>query len=234
LVVRRARPELGVDFTAIKQPGEPDGDAGDQYAGLDQFDRLADDRWVDSSGAAVDRFAYGYDRAGNRTYKENLVDPARSEVYTNDNLGRLASFARGTLNAAKDGVTGTASRSQSWAYDALGNWDAVTTDGATQARTANRRNEVTGISGQTTPTYDANGNLTRDEAGRTFKYDAWDRLVEVRDGSDALVATFEYDGLGRRVRDTHGGVTKDLYYSAAGQVLEEAPVGGGAGAAQYV
>ncbi|MBO0698063.1 MAG: hypothetical protein J2P46_06700 [Zavarzinella sp.] len=233
IVVRRAHPEPGVDFTAIKLPGEPAGDGGDPYTGLDRFDRLVDARWVNGSGVDVDRSEYGYDRAGNPTYKENPVDPARSEAYAYDGLGRLTSFARGTLNAAKDGVTGT-SRSQGWDYDALGNWDAVTTDGDTQTRTANRRNEITGISGQTTPTYDGNGSLTRDEAGRTFKYDAWGRLVEVRDASDNLLAAFGYDGLGRRVRDARGGVTKDLYYSAAGQVLLELPAGGGAGATQYV
>jgi RHS repeat-associated protein len=231
-VVRRSHPQPGVDFTVIKQSGESDGDGGDPYTGLDRFGRLVDARWVNGSGADVDRHQYGYDRAGNRLYAEDLVNPALSEVYTHDALGRLTGSARGTLNAAKDGIDGTVGRSQTWDFDALGNWDSVTTDGATQARTANRRNEITSVGGATTPTYDANGNLATDETGRTFTYDAWNRLVEVRDASNAIVATFRYDALGRRVRETRGGVTRDLYYSAGGQVLQES--GGGPGASQYV
>jgi hypothetical protein len=50
--------------------------------------------------------------------------------------------------------------------------DAVTTNGTAQTRTANRRDEITAVAGLSTPTYDLNGNLTTDEAGRQFKYDA--------------------------------------------------------------
>jgi YD repeat-containing protein len=187
---------------------------------------------VNGSGSSLDRYQYGYDRVGIRLHREKLVDSTRSELNGYDALNRLTSFARGTLNGTKDAISGMASRSQGWDFDALGNWDSVTTDSSTQSRTANKRNEITSISGSTTPTYDANGNLTTDETGRTFKYDAWNRLVEVRDSSNTLLATFRYDGLGQRVRETRGGVTKDLYYSAAGQVLEERV--DGAAQAQYV
>jgi len=230
--VRRSHPQPGVDFSAVKLAAEPTGDAGDPYTGLDRFGRLVDSRWVNGSGADLDRFRYGYDRAGNRLYRENVVDPTRSELYAHDALDRLTSFQRGTLNVAKDGLTGAASRSQSWDFDALGNWDSVTTDTATQTRTANRRNEITSVSGATTPTHDLNGNLTVDEAGRQLKYDAWNRLVEVRDSGSNLLASFRYDGLGRRVRETRGGVTTDLYSSAAAQVVEERV--GGVVQSQYV
>ena len=32
--------------------------------------------------------------------------------------------------------------------------------------------------GFTTPTYDSNGNMNKDEAGNTYQYDAWDRIVK--------------------------------------------------------
>jgi YD repeat-containing protein len=102
----------------------------------------------------------------------------------------------------------------------LGNFNSVTTDGTTQTRTANQQNEITGISGAGAVTYDANGNLTADGSGNTYIYDAWNRLVAVKNNG-TTVASYSYDGLGRRITETHGSTTTDLYYSANWQVLEE-------------
>ncbi|MBA2227699.1 RHS repeat-associated core domain-containing protein [Thermogemmata fonticola] len=99
-------------------------------------------------------------------------------------------------------------------------------------RTHNAQNEITSISGAVLPTYDANGNLTRDEVGRQFVYDAWNRLVEVRDDSGETVKRYAYDGLHRRISETAGGVTTDFYYSDQWQVLEERV--GGQTTVQYV
>jgi RHS repeat-associated protein len=220
-VVIRSHPQPGIDLTYVKQGSESNGDAGDQYTGLDRFGRVVDQRWVNTStGTATDRFQYGYDRDSNPLYRDNLVNSAFGELYTYDGLDQLASFARGTLNSARTAISGTASRMQSWDYDALGNWDSVTTNGSTQTRSANKQNEVTSISGATTPTYDANGNMTGDETGKTFVYDAWNRLVTVKSGSTTL-ESFSYDGLNRRVTNTIGSTTTGLYYSAGWQVLEE-------------
>jgi RHS repeat-associated protein len=220
-VVTRAYPQPGVDLTYAKLSGESNGAAGDQYVGLDAFGRVIDQRWTTSGGTAKDRRQYGYDRDSNGLYAENLVSTSNSELYTYDGLNQLSTFASGTLNGTKDGLTGSASRSQSWDYDALGNFDSQTTDATAQTRTHNKQNEITSVSGATTPAYSANGNLTTDQAGRTFKYDAWNRLVEVRDSGSTLLATYRYDALGRRVRETRGSTTTDLLYSAAWQVLEE-------------
>ena len=86
-----------------------------------------------------------------------------SEVYTYDSLNQLASYKLGTLNGTKTDVTGSPSNSQSWDYDAVGNWDSITTNSTTQTRSANKQNEITSVSGATTPVYDSNGNLTTDE-----------------------------------------------------------------------
>src|SRR5262249_45080903 len=99
-----------------------------------------------------------------------------------DQLNQLVAFARGPLNGARDTVAAP-THSQSWSLDAVGNWTSVTTDGSTQGRTANQENEVTTLTsaGPTvTLTYDAAGNLTRDERGRLLVYDAWNRLVHVQ------------------------------------------------------
>jgi hypothetical protein len=61
-----------------------------------------------------------------------------------------------------DGVPDTVasnSRSQSWSFDALGNWSSVTTNGTAQNRTANQQNQITSITGLTTPVYDADGRI---------------------------------------------------------------------------
>jgi YD repeat-containing protein len=75
-------------------------------------------------------------------------------------------------------------------------------------------------------------DLTRDETGRQFVYDAWNRLVEVKDAAGATLKSYAYDGLDRRVQEIANGVTTDLYYSAAWQVLEERV--GGQTTVQYV
>jgi RHS repeat-associated protein len=216
-VVRRAHPQPGVDLTYIKQSGESNGDAGDQYTGLDRFDRVVDQRWLKTSdGSHTDRFKYGYDRNGNRLYRENLVNAVFSELYSYDQLNQLTSFSRGTLNGTKDAIVGTPSRSQSWDFDALGNFDSQTTDGVAQTRSHNKQNQITAISGLTTPAYDGNGNMTTDEQGRTLKYDAWGRFVEVKQGTTVL-ASYSHDGLKRRVAEG----SRALYYSAQWQVVEE-------------
>jgi RHS repeat-associated protein len=134
----------------------------------------------------------------------------------------VTAFARGTLSDTNsDSVpdtVATASRSQTWSFDALGNWSSVTTDGTAQSRTHNQQNEVT-AAGSATLTFDGNGNTTTDDAGRTLVYDAWNRLVQVKSGSTVL-ASFAPDALGRRVVE-NTGTAHDLYYSAAWQVLEE-------------
>jgi len=60
------------------------------------------------------------------------------------------------------------STTESWSLDALGNWSSVTLNGTAQTRTANQQNEITSISGLTTPGYDLNGNTTTDQAGNTL------------------------------------------------------------------
>lgn len=232
-VVRRGHSQPGIDQTAINLTGESNGDAGDKYTGLDRFGRVVDQRWVvAANGVAVDRFQYGYDRNSYRTYRDNLVNTAFGELYTYDGLNQMASFDRGTLNSGKTGLTGTASRTQSWDYDALGNWDSVTTNGTAQTRTHDKQNQITAVSGLTTPTYDAEGNLTKDQNGQQYVYDAWNILVRVKNSSGTTIAEYQSDGLGRRISESKGGTRTDLYYSDGWQVLEERV--GSAVKSQYV
>src|SRR5262249_40154653 len=134
-------------------------------------------RWLKASdGTARDRFQYGYDRDSSRLYRNNLVNTAFSELYHAngtsagyDSLNQQTEFRRGTLSDTNaDNVpdtVATASRSQSWSLDAMGNWASVTTDGTPQTRTHNQQNQLTAVGGSSL-SYDANGNLTRDESGK--------------------------------------------------------------------
>jgi RHS repeat-associated protein len=230
-VVRRTHAQTGVDLTYIKQGAEADGDAGDKYTGLDRFGRVVDQRWLKTSDSShTDRFQYGFDRSGNVLYEKNLVDTTFSELYhangaSNgyDSLNQISEFRRGSLSDANsDGVPDTvttASRSQVWTYDPLGNWSTVSNDGTAQNRTHNRQNQITSITSLTTPAYDANGNLTGDENGKTLVYDAWNRMVDYKNGSTSL-ESYTYDALNRRVTE-NPGTARSLFYTADWQVVEE-------------
>src|SRR5262245_34041006 len=177
----------------------------------------------------MDRFQYGYDRDGNRLYKDNLLNNSFDELYHangasngNDNFNQITDFRRGALSDANsDGVPDTvttSSRTQNWNFDGLGNWSTLTTNGTAQNRSHNQQNEITSITGLTTPTYDSNGNMTGNETGLSFVFDAWNRLVQGKNGSTTLVS-YGVDGLGRRISETVEG--RDFYYSDQWQVLEE-------------
>jgi len=194
------------------------------YQGFDRFGRVVDHRWRDyGSPAHADRFLYGYDRAGNRTWKENdvaanLGTPVHlDELYGYDEVYRLIAADRGNLNGTHDAiVNGTEAFSQDWDLDATGNWDSFDEDAdgngtndLVQTRDHNEVNETGTIAATTgtnwaDPVHDRAGNMTSmpkpsDPANAiTAKYDAWNHLVEVTDGG-ILVAKFRYDGDGRRI-----------------------------------
>jgi RHS repeat-associated protein len=220
-VVKRIHPQ-SVDLTYV---GTGTGDGGDQYVGLDRFGRVVDQKWVVSGTATVtDEFKYGYDRDSNRLYRDNLVNSAFGELYTYDGENQLTSMQRGTLNGTHTGLVGSASFSQSFTTDALGNFSNVTTNGTGQSRTNNLLNQLTAV-GASSLAYDQNGNLTTDQNGNTLKYDAWNHLVLVTSGATTLDA-YGYDALGQRITE-NPGTQRDLYYSDSWQVLEE-DVGGSA------
>src|SRR5262249_5936298 len=149
--------------------------------------RVDDQLWTTGS-TVKDDFQYSYDRDSNATAKINALNSNFNESYGYDGLNRLTNFARG-------------SHTQSFNLDAQGNFSSITTDSVTQTRSYNQQNQITGISGATTPTYDNNGNLTIDETGRTLKFDAWNRLVQVKNSGGAVIQTYSYDALGRRITE---------------------------------
>lgn len=218
-------------------------------AGYDRFGRTASITYdVNSvSDHAVD-LSYGYDAGSNRLYREDaLADDAYSvdadELYGHDDLSRMNNFEVGDVNTSTLALT-SGSFEQEWGLDALGNWatfkqndDGTGASGyeLEQTRTANDANEIGTIAATTgtnwvDPTYDAAGNMTKradpaepdnDAKSHLMTYDAWNRLVKITDDdAPTTIATYEYDGLGRRIQKTVGADTYDYYHSSSWQVLE--------------
>jgi RHS repeat-associated protein len=59
--------------------------------------------------------------------------------------------------------------------------------------------------------------------GNSFdlKWDAWNRLIEVKNTGGSVVATYGYDGAHRRVTKDNGTNVRHYYYSDRWQILEE-------------
>ena len=196
------------------------GSGDDPYAGLDGFGRVVDLLWHNyNTSEDVVRIKHGYDRAGNRLYRQDPVAASygvdMDEAYTYDGLYQLKTFTRGALNAQKTAIAAPTFR-QAWDFDTTGNWTGFheDTDGdghwdLDQTRTHNPANEITAIDasiGDTwiSPTHDRNGNMLRirqpnDPTNQfTLKYDAWNRLVKVSD-SESVIAEYQYDARNFRV-----------------------------------
>ena len=187
-VIARNHPQTNINLTYLGSSGSV-GSGGDQYPGLDQFGRIVNQNWINSNtGAFIQDIFYSYDANSNSTGAYNRMDNAYSQYFTYDPLNRLSSY------------TQPGSPTQSWTLDSQGNWSSYTSNGITQTQTANAQNQITSISGTSaTPTYDASGNtvsmgLTTQPAGSvsTLVYDAWNRLVAVKNSSGQITAQYTY------------------------------------------
>ena len=241
--------EPDVKYTLVGTAGGNDPDTGDIYLGWDRFGRVKDNYWYDYGSATdVGRIKYGYDRAGNRIWRENTVAASYGkyfdELYAYDLIHRLKHMDRGSLDSGHSTLDHL-QFAQCWKLDETGNWSNFREDDdgdsswdLVQNRTNNKVNEITDITETTgpswvTPVYSKAGNMTTvpkpadPTASFTATYDAWNRLVKIEEGDDT-VAEYEYDGAKRRVikKVYSGGVldeTRHMYYTepARWQVVEE-------------
>ena len=163
--------------------------SGSSYPGLDGLGRIIDHKWAIPSATPVvkDHFAYGYDGAGNRLYRENEIDSDFDELYHAngasggyDGLNRLTDFRRGALDNDKDTIADAATAGrQQWTLDEVGNWAAFNSAGSSatfdhqQTRDHNKANEIADgddadsdaieqVTGTKwlNPAYDEAGNMT--------------------------------------------------------------------------
>ncbi len=140
---------------------------------------------------------YTYSPASNITAKNTEHG---NYTYQYDNLYRLTEAINPTV------------ADEEYTYDPLGN--RLTSANTTGTWSYNTNNELTGYD-NVSYIYDANGNTTNKTNGTSetkYIYDTEDRLTEVRDGADALIATYYYDPFGRRLwKDVDGTRTYFLY-----------------------
>ena len=178
---------------------------------------------TESNNAARLRLDYAYGAASNNG---NLV----SQQIRAGTLNVTQRYDYDFLNRLKKATEagGGTGWSQTYVYDRYGN-RAVTagaSHGSHQALTPtaltdfnSRSNRLTGL-----VAYDAAGNLTRDRGGRSFRYDGDNRMVSFNDPGPGGISTssiYAYDGEGRRVRKTTGGVTTTYVYNVLGQLVAE-------------
>lgn len=115
--------------------------------------------------------------------------------------------------------------SETFAIDAAGNrtsYSAVS--GTWEYDDANRLQSK----GSVSYAYDGSGNMVRKvdsslaEPRRTthYAYDVLNRLIEIRDGADAVVATYTYDPFDNRLSKTVGGVTTLYLHGDEGLLAE--------------
>ncbi|MCY2954361.1 MAG: hypothetical protein NTU53_20715, partial [Planctomycetota bacterium] len=61
-----------------------------------------------------------------------------------------------------------------------------------KTRTHNGQNGILTIQGSTSPTYDNNGNTTKDDTGNQYVYDAWNRIMTVKDSQGSTLEYMKY------------------------------------------
>ncbi|HZR34508.1 MAG TPA: RHS repeat-associated core domain-containing protein, partial [Nevskia sp.] len=162
-----------------------------------------------------------------------------------DNASRIAGVTLGNHSVLSGGLTYgydtldrltsvSGNTSLGYGYDATGNRSSQATPAGSASYTvdsaSNRIALITQGTSLTTPAYDANGSLTQDQVNG-YAYDTAGRLAGLTNPGPMGIASYSYDGMGRRVSKTVGsGVT--LFntdeqgrligeYDASGALIEE-------------
>jgi RHS repeat-associated protein len=245
--VKIAYPQPAVEMSMIRPGGGSVGDSGDPYDGYDRFGRVQEIRWQNSStGTPIDAWQWGYNEASSRTWKKNLVAASgQDEAYGYDGLYQVIRDAVGTLNTNRTAIGGVPGEEEDFTYDPTGNWLGYRkdTNGSVvldQSRSNNQDNQLTQIDGSSALlSYDRVGNATKTTPGtngdwsKSYQpvWDAWNRLVEVKDETGSSLQKNAYDGLSRRITKESGSTVTHTYWSDRWKPLEER-IGSATGAAR--
>ena len=159
-------------------------------------------------------YQYSYDTTNNIVSK---VTEAGTTNYSYDTLDRLTGAA----------YTGSSQTNEAYTYDAVANrlTDGSTGSPPTVSYTYNENNQLVTAS-SITYTYDANGNtINQTDASnaantRNYIYDTDNRLVEIRNSSNTLIAAYSYDPFGRRLSKDTGSSKTYYLYNAEGLIAE--------------
>ena len=211
--------------------------------GHDLVDQLTSAVLADTNTTptVLKRQAWAYDAAGNRT-----VDQADDAVFatTHDNMNRLQSRApggpivfSGSLDEAGtvtiDGKPAEVDAGNN--FRGTANLTGATTTVTLKAKDASgnettKQYEVDASGSTASYAYDANGNLTADDT-KTYFWNALNQLVEVKEGT-TTIATFEYDGKGRRTEKIAAGLTHAYIYDVE-DIVEERITGSSTDTIRY-
>ena len=168
------------------------------------------------TGTAIGNLTYGWDVNKNKK-SEAIAGTMSNYGFTvpngtsgYDNEDRLVTYNR---------ISGL---SQSWNLSTVGDWNSVTTNGASQSRTHGPTHELLTAAGQNVTT-DVKGNITLIPAALRANGQAlattWDfdnRMVTADVGDNGSIEVSQkYDALGRRVSRTDGSTT--TVFALAGQ-----------------
>lgn len=163
----------------------------------------------DSGQSEVLNYQYGYDKVDNIKTK---VTEHGNYAYNYDDLYRLTQAQNPSPLPA-----------ETYTYDQAGN---RLTDAKTAGNlTYNANNQLTGLDGISFD-YDANGNtikktdVNNPAQTRNYVYDTNDRLIEVRDQNNVLIATYSYDPRNRRIAKEISGTKTYFFYANEGLIAE--------------
>ncbi len=194
----------------------------------------ADNRETSLSVMGGTAVTYGYD-AGNRLLSVSQGSSAVSLAY--DNVNRLTSLTLpdgvvatygydngNELTSLSYAMGATNIDSMTYGYDSVGRnnhfvsalnqlTNAVT---PVSACSYDGADEMLTFGSITTPTYDANGNLTGDGTN-TYTWNSRNQLVSISGG---VSASFTYDAVGRRASRTVNGITTTFVHDRANLVSE--------------
>ena len=174
---------------------------------------------------------FDYNTSGNHDnngalLKQTITLPGTTTLltqsYTYDALNRLQS--------ATEMFGSSQSWKQSFLFDRFGNRTFNTSSGATTTLPSSFSvdiynpaiNAANNRYSSSSYTYDLAGNVTANAAGQSFVYDAEQHQTEVRTTStNALVASYKYDGSGQRVKKIVGTEETAFIYDAMGKSVAE-------------
>jgi len=205
----------------------------------DAVDQLTEALMPTAYSLPLKAHLYRYSKAGNRTSEQ--IDNGVT-AGTHNGLNQVTTLSptgpirfEGTLNEpASVTVNGLPA-----AVDATNKFSAdvtlapgqqtvavAATDGSGNTSTKNYQVAVASGTARTL-TYDLNGNLTNDGVGKTYDWDAADRLVKITVGvavpGGPFVTEFAYDGAGRRVQEKlNASIIKQWIWCARRPTLRRA------------
>ncbi len=212
------------------------GDSSNAYHGYDRFGRIAATLWKSGATVLVES-QYGRNAVGGLMWRRDVKAASILNPTTQDNhwwhdgLHQVTRHDRGELTPGSPPITNL-QQQENFSYDETGNWHGYqsSSPALVQGRAHNTANQITGItnpSGVVQPAYDDAGNMTEMPAPEDWteayicKWDAWNRLVEIRDDDDAVVGAYTYDARTRRIRKTAGEETRDFYYNNQWRCIQE-------------